>query len=210
MEINVSFLKSKMNLNDTLVEINKIYGVGVHIDFMDGTFVDGSSCSVEELTLLKNINKLKEAHVMVSEPLKYLEEFSRLGIKYYLFHYEAVDNSLEVIKEIAKYGIRPGIVINPETSIDKIRYLLKYVDTVLVMSVNPGMGGQKFLTETLDKLRQLRAIFKGRIEVDGGVNGENISLLSNLCDAVVCGSYICMSSNYQEAVNKLMSIKDNS
>ena len=97
----------------------------------------------------------------------------------------------------------PGLAINPDTSVEEINPLLKYIDMVLVMSVTPGAGGQSFLFKTVNKLKELRKIYKGRIEVDGGINDKTINLVKDYVDAVVSGSYVCLSNDYNKAIERL-------
>ena len=110
---------------------------------------------------------------------------------------------MKLILNITDNGMRGGLAINPETNIQEIKPLLKYVDMVLVMSVKAGKGGQKFLPEVVKKLESLRLIYKGRIEVDGGINDKTIGLVKDYVDAVVSGSYVCLSDNYNEAIARL-------
>ena len=201
MEINGSFLKSKNNQVKTIEELNKSSISGIHIDFMDNTWVKNNSLRIEDMAL-EEVKKPIEVHMMVSDPLKYLDDFKEKRIDHYIFHIEAVNNPLEVILEIIRRGIRPGIAINPLTSVELLRPYLKYVDMVLLMSVTPGEGGQPFLENTTKRLMALRRMYKGKIEVDGGINPQTIKRV-RLSDAVVCGSYICMSDNYEARIQEL-------
>ncbi len=201
MEINVSFLKSNRSLVETIALLNKSTATGIHVDFMDNTFVNNTSLPLAEMHL-ETITKPLEIHVMVNDPLKYLEAFSKYRPKHYIFHLEAVNNPLEVIMEIIKKGIRPGLAINPETSLSELKPYLKYVDTILLMSVTPGAGGQPFIPETSKRLSTLRKMYKGRIEVDGGINPQTISQVKE-ANASVSGSFICMSANYEESIQEL-------
>lgn len=201
MEINGSFLKSKNSQIKTIKELNNSSISGIHIDFMDNTWVKNNSLRIEDM-ILEEVKKPMEVHMMVSDPLKYLDNFKEYKISHYIFHIEVVNNPLEVILEIIRRGIRPGIAINPDTPVDSLRPYLKYIDMILLMSVIPGKGGQSFLEDTTKKLSALRKMYKGKIEVDGGINPETIKKV-RLSDAVVCGSFICMSDNYEERIQEL-------
>lgn len=201
MEINVSFLKKNKSMEETIKSLNASSADGIHVDYMDNTFVKNKSLEIEEMHL-ELFQKPLEIHAMVKEPLKYLEKIKKYNIKHYIFHVEAVENPLEVIMEIIETGIRPGLAINPGTSLEILKPYLKYVDTILLMSVMPGEGGQSFLEETPRRLEILKSWYPGRIEVDGGINIQTIDKVY-LADAVVCGSFICMSDNYEERIQKL-------
>lgn len=201
MEINVSFLKKNKSMEETIKSLNASSADGIHVDYMDNTLVKNKSLEIEEMHL-ELFQKPLEIHAMVKEPLKYLEKIKKYNIKYYIFHVEAVENPLEVIMKIVETGIRPGIAINPRTSLEILKPYLKYVDTILLMSVMPGEGGQSFLEATPRRLEVLKSWYSGRIEVDGGINIQTIDKVF-LADAVVCGSFICMSDNYEERIQKL-------
>lgn len=201
MEINVSFLKKNKSMEETIKSLNASSADGIHVDYMDGTFVKNKSLEIEEMHL-GLFQKPLEVHAMVREPLKYLEKIKKYNIKHYIFHVEAVEDPLEVIMKIVEAGIRPGLAINPGTPLEVLKPYLKYVDTILLMSVVPGEGGQSFLEETPKRLETLRSWYSGRIEVDGGINVQTIDKVF-LANAVVCGSFICMSDNYEEKIQEL-------
>ena len=201
MEINGSFLKSKNSQVKTIESLNKSSISGIHVDFMDNTWIKNNSLRIEDMDL-KDVKKPIEVHMMVSNPLKYLDDFKEYKIDHYIFHIEVVNNPLEVILEIIRRGIRPGIAINPDTPVELLKPYLKYIDMILLMSVTPGKGGQDFLENTIERLRTLRKMYKGKIEVDGGINPKTIKKV-RLSDAVVCGSYICMSDNYESRIQEL-------
>ena len=114
-----------------------------------------------------------------------------------------IDEAMKIILKITDNGMLVGLAINPETNLQKITPLLKYVDMVLVMSVKAGKGGQAFIPSVAKKLESLRLIYKGRVEVDGGINDKTIGLVKDYVDAVVSGSYVCLSDNYNEAIARL-------
>ena len=129
--------------------------------------------------------------------------YADLMPKYITFHLEAVDNVDEIINYIHSYGIKCGISIKPETSVDELLPYLDKIDLVLVMSVNPGLGGQTFMMESIDKINKLRKLNKGnfKISVDGGINNETIKYVD--VDIAVSGSYVCMSNDFEMAIRNL-------
>ena len=143
---------------------------------------------------------------MVEDVKKYINDFSKLNPEYITFHYEATNNPMNEINLIKQKNIKVGISIKPDTDVKKLLPYLEYVDLVLIMSVEPGKGGQKFLDSSIEKIDYLYKIrkkcnYKYVIEVDGGVNIETIDKCKK-CDIVVVGSYIT-KNNYEESINKL-------
>lgn len=202
MEVSVSFLKSKYPMDKQIEVLNASNCDLIHVDFMDGTFTDNTSLSLEAMHLDK-FTKPIEIHLMVTNPLKYIEYCKKFNPKHFIIHYETLKNQMETIIKITDNNMRTGLAINPETDIEAIKPLLKYVDMVLVMSVIPGKGGQSFILNTVDKLKALRKVYKGRIEVDGGINDETILLVKEYIDSVVSGSYVCLSDDCNERIAKL-------
>lgn len=204
MKISASFLSSNYNLEDTIKYLDNSSIDFIHVDFMDNTFVPYESLSLKELEVLKESKKDLDVHLMVNNPLKYLSFFSKLNTKYLTFHYEAVNNHLEIIDKIKKANIKVGIAINPETAVNVLKPYLDLIDLVLIMSVEPGRGGQQFISTTPDKIDELRKLDKKiLISVDGGINKDTIKLVNT--DIVVVGSYICKSNNFEERINSLRS-----
>ena len=171
---------------------------------MDGVFVDNETMHIDEITLLlrENIKPL-DVHLMCSNLKKYIPLYADLMPKYITFHLEAVDNVDEIINYIHSYGIKCGISIKPETNVDELLPYLDKIDLVLVMSVNPGLGGQTFMMESTNKINKLRKLNKGtfKISVDGGINNETIKYVD--VDIAVSGSYVCMSNDFEEAISNL-------
>ena len=182
----------------------------LHIDVMDGKFVPNLTFGP---VVLKAINKFStkplDIHLMVENSTFFVELFSSFKPNLISFHIEEEKHPHSLIQKIKSYGIKAGVVLNPHTPISSIEYLLPFLDLVLIMSVNPGFGGQNFLPFVLDKLKILRTIidknsFKTLIEIDGGVNEKNIIDIKNAgCDIVVAGTYIFASKNYKEAIQSL-------
>lgn len=202
MEVSVSFLKSKYPIDKQIEVLNASNCDLIHVDFMDGTFTENTSLSLEEMHLDK-FTKPIEIHLMVARPEDYIEYCRMFNPKHFIVHYEVLKNPIDTIIKITDNNMLPGLAINPETDIEAIKPLLKYVDMVLIMSVIPGKGGQNFIINTIDKLKILRKVYKGRIEVDGGINDETISLVKEYVDSVVSGSYVCLSDDCNEKIAKL-------
>jgi len=204
MKVAVSFIKSRVNEKETVDLINKTSADFLHVDIMDGKFVENITYDFEDIELfVKDNKKPLDIHLMCKEPQAYIEEYLKLKPYNITFHIEAVANPQKLIDYLHDNGIKCGIAINPETNVKSILPYLESIDTVLVMTVHPGKGGQKFMKEMVykvDKLNKLKGNFV--IEVDGGVNNESISYLQN-ADIVVSGSYVCTSDNFEEKVRNL-------
>ena len=172
----------------------------MHFDVMDGHFVPNLTFGPDILKAMKKSSSLlMDVHVMISDPLKYAPVFIKAGADLYTFHYEAVESVekiRELIAEIHALGCKAGISIKPKSPVSVLEELVNEVDLVLVMSVEPGFGGQKFDPTSCDKIRTLRNWIDERnldclIEVDGGINGETAQLVKEAgVDAVVAGSYV--------------------
>ena len=200
----MSFLKSRLTPLETINELNWTSCDYLHVDVMDGIFVDNKTMDIDNLTLLlrKNVKPL-DIHLMCKDIKKCVPIYADLMPKYITFHLEAVDNVDEIINYIHSYGIKCGISIKPETSVDELLPYLDKIDLVLVMSVNPGLGGQTFMMESIDKINKLRKLNKGnfKISVDGGINNETIKYVD--VDIAVSGSYVCMSNDFEGAIRNL-------
>ena len=209
MKVSVSFLKSKYNLETTIRKINETNADFLHVDVMDGKFVPNISCVYEEVSdTIKMSNKLLDVHLMVSDPEEYILKYKNLNPYMITIHFEIDKDIKELIDLIHSYGIKAGISIKPNTSVMEIEYILDDIDNVLVMSVEPGKGGQKFIEsskEKVDLLYSLKNDSDYLISVDGGINNDTVSKVNN-ADIVITGSYICMSDNYQENINKIKGI----
>ncbi|EOT7295991.1 ribulose-phosphate 3-epimerase [Campylobacter jejuni] len=182
----------------------------LHIDVMDGHFVPNLTfgpCVIEKIS---TISKLPlDVHLMVKDVSKFIDLFIPLKPKFISFHIESEVLPIRLCEYIRSQGIHPAIVLNPHTSIDSIKHMLEFVDMVLLMSVNPGFGGQKFLPLVHEKIKELRQMIDKKnakvfIEVDGGVNGLNASDLEESgADILVAGSYIFSSNDYKTAISSL-------
>lgn len=169
----------------------------VHVDVMDGHFVPNLTIGpVVVEAVAKVATKPLDIHLMVEDNNFFIDLFAPLKPKFLSFHIESERHANRVANKIRDLGIQPAVVLNPHTPVESIEYLLQDVDMVLLMSVNPGFGGQKFLPVVLEKIERLRELRAKRnphclIEVDGGVSDKNIHLLKNAgADVVVAGSYV--------------------
>ncbi len=182
----------------------------VHVDVMDGHFVPNLTIGpVVVNAAAKAATKPLDIHLMVENNTFFVELFAPFKPKYISFHIEEEKHPHRLIQKIRDYGISPAIVLNPHTPPSSIEYLLNDLDMVLLMSVNPGFGGQKFIPSVLEKAAILKEIIlrknaKTLIEVDGGVNDKNVKELANAgVDIVVAGNYVFGSNDYKAAINSL-------
>lgn len=183
----------------------------VHCDVMDGVFVNNITFGIKMVEDLRKITKLPlDCHLMIVHPEKYVERFAKAGADIITVHFEACqDNLKEVLALIKSTGVKCGAVINPDTPVDKIRDVIPMCDMVLVMSVFPGFGGQKFIPSALDKLREIRAIIDGLdkeidLEIDGGVTAENVEEIKKAgANVIVAGSAVFKAENRAEMIAKL-------
>ena len=191
-EVSGSFLSN----NDKFYEINRLNNSNVdyiHFDVMDGKFVSNKNITVSELPkLIDNVKKKIDIHFMVSNPDKYIEKICYYNIEYITIHYE-IKNLEDYIDKIKNYGFKVGIAIKPETDIEKIYYLLDKINLVLIMSVEPGKSGQKFIdvSDKINKLKQekINRKLNVKISVDGGINEEVLTYVKE-ADILVSSSFI--------------------
>ena len=197
-------------------EIKKIEAAGadfIHVDVMDGHFVPNITMGPLVVKALKKITKLPlDVHLMIENPDKYIPQFAKAGADIITIHVEtskALKKDLALIRE---HGAKPGAVVNPATAIEKVFPVLDKVVMVLLMSVNPGFEGQKFMPEVLPKIKALRKEIDSRklkcdIEVDGGINQETAKeVVSAGANVLVAGSYIFYSKDYEEAIKTLKKV----
>ena len=194
MEVSVSFLKNG-DYSSYIDSINKSNADYIHYDVMDGKFVDNTNLkSLKEFEKYIKLAKKKiDVHLMVSNPLKYIEMLSLYNINNITIHRE-IKNYEDMIDLIKSYGIKAGIAINPETDISLLNNVLEKVDLVLVMGVHPGKSGQKFIEKTVEKINDLKLLreskkLKFKISIDGGVCEEVLPFITN-SDIIVSASYL--------------------
>jgi len=182
----------------------------VHVDVMDGHFVPNLTLGpVVVQAVAKAASKPLDIHLMVENNAFFVELFAPLKPKYISFHIEEEKHPHRLIQNIRSHGISPAVVLNPHTPPSAVEYLLSELDMILLMSVNPGFGGQKFIPSVIKKAKDLKSMILKEnpnclIEVDGGVNDENIGELKKAgVDIVVAGSYIYKSESYKKSIDSL-------
>ncbi len=208
MEISISILGIKNNISKQIEKLNEVDINYLHIDVMDGKFVSNTTSKYEIVKEdLIPSNKKFDVHLMVEDIRYYVDKFKELNPEYITFHYEVNDNVESIINYIKANNIKVGIAVKPSTDVALILPYLDLVDLVLIMTVEPGLGGQKFLYKMKEKINDLIEIrdsahFNFKIEVDGGINIDTIEDVKNV-DMAVVGSYITSSTNYKSKVKKL-------
>ena len=206
MKISASILNTKDKYN-SIIQLNNTDTNYIHLDIMDGIFVSNKKFTIEEINKISLITKKPlDVHLMVSDPLKYINNIKNFSnINNITFHIEINQDISKIISTIKKLNIKCGIAINPSTQIDKIIPYLKNIDIVLIMSVNPGYGGQEFIDIT-SKIKEISKYNKQNsfiIEVDGGINNLNIKRIKEAgATTVVVGSFIT-NGNYEERIKML-------
>jgi ribulose-phosphate 3-epimerase len=202
-----------LRLEDECKLINESSADWLHFDVMDGRFVPNISFGLPVLKAVrKACKKVCDVHLMIEEPEKYAEEFKAAGADVLTVHYEACRHLHRNIQQIKSLGMMAGVAINPHTPVSVLKDILADVDMVLVMSVNPGFGGQQFIQHSYDKIRELRRMIseKGlqvKIEVDGGVTVENAAALVKAgVDVLVAGNTVFSSANPAETILKLKAV----
>lgn len=203
MKIAVSILNIKDDIS-RIIEVENSSTDYIHLDIMDGKFVSNTT------EMNRIYRKPLDIHLMVYDVKSYIDSYKDLSPEYITFHYEAVDNPKEIIDYIHSVGSKAGISISPGTDVEMIDSYLPFIDLVLIMSVIPGKGGQKFIPNSINKINQLcekrsKNLYNYQIEVDGGINRETLSLVKNV-DIAVIGSYITNSINYQEVIREIKKI----
>ena len=193
------------------IEITDKAGADViHIDVMDGLFVPSISFGMPVIkSIRKTTEKTFDVHLMIEEPIRYIKEFAECGADYITVHYEACKDINATIAKIKEYGVKVGVSVKPNTEVEVLKPILKDIDMVLIMTVEPGFGGQKFLDNQMAKVRRLRDEItrrglKTKIQVDGGVSPKTAHIVAEAgADVLVAGSAVYGAENPAEAIDSI-------
>ena len=199
-----------LHLQREVEMINNSEADWLHLDIMDGVFVPNISFGFPIIKELSKIStKVLDAHLMIVEPWKFITQFRDIGVQYLSVHYEACTHLHRTIGEIKDAGMKAGVVLNPHTPVELLQDILEEVDMVLLMSVNPGFGGQKFIPHTCDKIRRLRTMIDERnlnvlIQIDGGIDLHTGKLVLNSgADVLVAGNSVFKAENPIEMIKRM-------
>ena len=201
------------NLQRDIEMINASDADWFHLDIMDGMFVPNISFGFPIIKYIKKHSKKPlDVHLMIVDPDRYIDEFHKAGADILTVHYEACNHLHRTIQSIKWKGMKAGVSLNPHTPVHLLKDIIADVDLVLIMSVNPGFGGQKFIPNAIEKIKELKQLIienqsNALIEIDGGVDNSNAKTIVDAgCDVLVAGSYIFKSENQVETIKSLKNI----
>lgn len=203
-----------MNLGKEIEMVNRSEAEWVHLDIMDGVFVPNISYGLPVVEQIKKASrKVLDVHLMIVQPERYVEAFRKAGADILTVHAEASTHLHRTLQQIKACGMKAGVALNPHTPVGTLEDIIGEADVVLVMSVNPGFGGQSFIAHAVEKVRKLKRLIEeagseALIEVDGGVNTETGRLLVEAgADALVAGSFVFRSEHPEETIRELKELK---
>lgn len=206
MKITISYINSLYDSKKTVDLINETSADAIHVDLIDGIYAGTKNFDINHLPeIFKDNRKPIDIHMMVNRPSGYLNDLLKLKPICIYIHPSTEPSAFGLLNELNNYGIKRGLVINPDEEIPSFSHYFPYIDRVLLMSVVPGKGGQKFLDNTKDRLQNLISFKKDNdfeIYVDGGINDETIKEVLN-ADGVISGSFICMNKDFENQIMKL-------
>lgn len=210
MKVSVSILSSSIKPQEITKKLDESNADYIHLDIMDGKFVENKTWTISEVKKIISYSNLPlDVHLMVENPIKYIEDYALLNTSYLTFHYEAVKDITTIITTIKNYGLKVGVSICPDTDVKVLFPYLKNIDQVLIMSVVPGKSGQSFIPESINKIKILKDEIQKQnvntiINVDGGINQETGAMCAQAgADMLVSASYI-----HKDIINNVKILKD--
>lgn len=203
-----------LHLEKDIEMINDSEADWFHLDVMDGRFVPNISFGLPVIAAMKKkAKKIFDVHLMIVEPEKYFEDFAKAGADYLTVHYEASTHLHRSLQAMKALGMKAGVALNPHTPVQLLEDIIGDIDLVLIMSVNPGFGGQKFIPQTIQRLQKLKRLITDAkastlIEVDGGVTLDNAAAIAEAgADVLVAGNTVFSSANPAETISKLKQLR---
>lgn len=203
-----------LNLGKDVEMVNRSEAEWIHLDIMDGVFVPNISYGLPVVSQIKKAaQKTLDVHLMITQPERYIEAFHKAGADILTVHMEASTHLHRTIQQIKSFGMKAGVALNPHTPVHLLEDIIQDIDVVLIMSVNPGFGGQSFIRQSLEKVKKLRHLIDAQnssalIEIDGGVNLETgKELIAAGADALVAGSFVFQSQNPEQTIRNLKELK---